>query len=101
MFAKLFEIIINMFATLIQVIVLPINLVISNTLPNFSDSIVYITSMITNVMSAIVWPLSWLPNSFKTIYAIMLTIEIAKHTIFVSTHSLIKVWEILQRIKFW
>lgn len=57
MFAKLFEIIINMFATLIQVIVLPINLVISNTLPNFSDSIVYITSMITNVMSAIVWPL--------------------------------------------
>lgn len=101
MFAKLFEIIINMVATLIQLLVLPINVVISSVLPDFSDSILYITSMLTNLMSAIVWPLSWLPNSFKTIYAIMLTIEIAKHTIFVSTHSLIKVWEILQKIKFW
>lgn len=101
MFAKLFEIIINMVATVLQLVVLPVNLLISSTLPNFSDSIIYVTSSITNIMAAIVWPLSWLPNSFKVIYALMLTLEIAKHTIFVSSRALVRVWAIFYKIKFW
>lgn len=101
MFKALFKIIIDLLATVIQIVVWPINTVISNTLPDLSDKILLVTNTLNSVFDSITWGLGILPNILVETLLFILLIEIAKHTIFVSTHTLIKVWNILQKIKFW
>ena len=101
MFKALFNIIIDLLATVIQIVVWPINTVISNTLPDLSDKILSVTNTLNSVFDSITWGLGILPNILVETLLFILLIEIAKHTIFVSTHTLIKVWNILQKIKFW
>lgn len=101
MFKALFNIIINLLATIIQIIVWPINTLISSTLPDISDKITSITSTLNSVFTSITWAVGLLPPIVIETLLFILTIEIAKHTIYVSTHTLVKVWNVLQKIKFW
>lgn len=101
MFKALFKIIIDLLATLIQIVVWPVNIVISNTLPDLSDKILSVTNTLNNVFDSITWGLGILPSILVETLLFILLVEIAKHTIYVSTHTLIKVWNILQKIKFW
>lgn len=101
MFKALFKIIIDLLATLIQIVVWPVNIVISNTLPDLSDKILSVTNTLNSVFDSITWGLGILPNILVETLLFILLVEIAKHTIYVSTHTLIKVWNILQKIKFW
>lgn len=101
MFKALFKIIIDLLATVIQIVVWPINTVISNTLPDLSDKILSVTNTLNSVFDSITWGLGILPNILVETLLFILLVEIAKHTIYVSTHTLIKVWNILQKIKFW
>lgn len=101
MFKALFKIIIDLLATVIQIVVWPINTVISNTLPDLNDKILSVTNTLNSVFDSITWGLGILPNILVETLLFILLVEIAKHTIYVSTHTLIKVWNILQKIKFW
>lgn len=101
MFKALFKIIINLLATVIQIVVWPINTVISNALPDLSDKILSVTNTLNTVFDSITWGLGILPPILVETLLFILLVEIAKHTIYVSTHTLIKVWNILQKIKFW
>lgn len=101
MFKALFNVIINMLATLIQIIVWPINSVISATLPDLSDKILAVTNSLNTMFDSITWALGVIPTPIIETALFILTIEIAKHTIFISTHALIKVWNLMQKIKFW
>lgn len=101
MFKALFNIIINMIATVIQIIVWPINEVIKTALPDLSSKILEVTNVLNNVFDSITWALGLLPNSVISTLIFIITCEIAKHTIFKSTHALIKVWNVFQKIKFW
>lgn len=101
MFKALFKIIINLLATVIQIIVWPVNTVISNALPDLSDKILSVTNTLNSVFDSITWGLGILPSILVETLLFILLVEIAKHTIYVSTHTLIKVWNILQKIKFW
>lgn len=101
MFKILFNIIINLMATIIQIVTLPLNLVITNTLPNFSNKISQVVSGVPTLFSGIYWATGLLPPGVLEVLLFIITIEIAKHTIFANTHALLKVWNILQKIKFW
>lgn len=101
MFKALFTIIINMLATVLQLICWPINQVISATMPNLSDKILSVTNTLNSVFDTITWAIGLIPNIIIETLLFILTIEIAKHTIFKSTHILSKVWNVLQKIKFW
>lgn len=101
MFKILFDIIINLLATLIQIVLTPINLVITNTLPDLSDKILQVTNGIPNLFSGLYWALGFLPPGVLPVLLFILAVEIAKHTIFISTHTLIKVWNLFQKLKFW
>lgn len=101
MFKALFNIIINMIASVIQIIVWPINQIIVNVMPDVSDKILVVTNTLNSVFDAITWGLGLLPPFLVETLLFIVTIEIAKHTIFVSTHVLIKVWNVFQKIKFW
>ena len=101
MIKLLFNFIINLLATVIQIIVFPINALIANTLPDISDKIVQVTSFLSNIFDNMTWALSIIPTPVLAVLTFIVTCEIAKHTIKVSTHSLIRVWTVLQKIKFW
>lgn len=101
MFKLLFNGITGILANLLSVICWPINQVITGILPNFSDKITYITDNLSSVFSGLTWAISILPPVVVTTLLFILTLEVAKHTIFTSTHSLIKVWNLIQKIKFW
>lgn len=101
MFKALFNIIINMIATVIQLIVWPINQIITNAMPDLSDKILQVSTTLNSVFDAISWGLGLLPSIVIEIMLFIVTIEIAKHTIYISTHTLIKVWNVFQKIKFW
>lgn len=101
MFKILFKIIINLLATVIQLIVWPINQLISATLPDLTNKIADVNSTITNVFNSMTWALGLLPPIIIETLLFIITIEIAKHTIYISTHTLVKVWNVLQKIKFW
>jgi len=101
MFKALFNIIINLLATLIQLVCLPINTVISSTMPNLSDKILEVTNVLNTLFDSITWAIGLVPDSIVTTLLFIITIEIAKHTIFLSTHTLIKIWNLFQKLKFW
>ncbi len=101
MFKALFNIIINMLASVIQIAVLPINLIITNAMPDLSSKISEVTNTINSAFTSISWALSLVPDQIVSTLLFILTIEIAKHTIYVSTHTLIKVWNLFQKLKFW
>ena len=96
-----FNIIINLLATIIQIVTLPINLAITSAMPNISNAITSATSTISTLFNSMGWILSGIPTAISTALLIILGIEIAKHTIFLSTHVLIKVWNLFQKLKFW
>lgn len=101
MFKALFNIIINLLATLVQLICFPLNLVISSALPDFSSKIDQVTSVLASVFDNMSWALGLIPPAITEVLLFILLVEVAKHTIYISTHTLIKVWNIIQKIKFW
>lgn len=101
MFKALFTGLLNLLASVIQLICWPVNQIISNALPDLSDKILAVTNTLNSVFDSITWALGLIPPLITETLLFILTIEIAKHTIYVSTHTLIKVWNVFQKIKFW
>lgn len=101
MFKLLISLIINLIATLVQVIMTPFNLVISNALPDISSRILEVTNGVPTIINYMNYALGFVPPGIIGVLLFILTCEIAKHTIFTSTHVLLKVWNIIQKIKFW
>ena len=101
MFKLLFNGITSILANLLSVICWPINQIISGVLPDFSDKLTFITDNLSSVFSGLTWAISILPPVVVSTLLFILALEVAKHTIFTSTHALIKVWNLIQKIKFW
>lgn len=101
MIQAIFKFLMNLLATVIQIIVWPINAVIEATLPDLSDKIQSVAEVFATVFNTITWATGLIPDSIVATVIFILTVEIAKHTIFTSTHTLLKVWNVLQKIKFW
>ena len=101
MIQAIFKFLLNILATLVQVVVWPINQIIVNALPDLSDKITQVTNGFNTLFSGIGWALGILPSSVLSVLIFIVSVEIIKHTIFLSTHTLTKLWTILQKIKFW
>ena len=101
MFKALFNIIINLLATLVQVVLSPLNLAVSSAFPDFTDKVSDVTNTLSTVFNGMGWALGMVPPVLLGVLIFIVTCEIAKHTVFISTHALIKVWNLFQKLKFW
>lgn len=101
MFKALFNIILNLLATLVQIVLIPLNSVITAALPDLSTKILEVTEMLSNVFNSLLWPLDLIPQSVVTTLMFFITCEIAKHSIYIGTHVVIKLWNLFQKLKFW
>lgn len=101
MFQLLFKLILNLLATLLQTLLIIPNAIISNALPDLSSKILEVTQTITGMIGNITWALGIIPAPVIAALLFIITLEIAKHSIYVLTHMFLKVWEVIQKIKFW
>lgn len=101
MFAAIMNGLINLLATLIQLICTPVNLIVTNALPGVSDFITRASNSIIDIVGYMEWAIGIIPPILIEVIAFILLCEVAKHTIFSSSHILSKVWVVLQKIKFW
>lgn len=101
MFKVLFDIILNLVATLLQIILTPLNLIISNAFPSISDTITSTASSLVTMFDGMGWAIGLIPNSLKAILITILGLEIAKHSAYVMSHVIVKVWNLVQKLKFW
>lgn len=101
MIQAIFRFLLNLLASTIQVIVWPVNQLFVTLLPDVSNKIIEVNNGISNLFSGIGWALSLLPPGILPTLIFILGVEIAKHTIWANSHMIIKVWQVLQKIKFW
>lgn len=101
MFSAIVNFFLNLVATIIQVILIPVNLIITNVLPDLTSQINQVVNGISQLFSGIGWALGLLPPGILPVLLFIITIEICKHTIWANAHMIVKVWNVLQKIKFW
>lgn len=99
------QLILNIFLTLIstvvQVVSYPINLLISELFPSVSTWIVSVNNVLDTVFNAITWGLGLIPTPIIAVLIFIIAVEIGKHTVFLSTHLLLRIWNVFQKVKFW
>lgn len=101
MFSALINFLLNLVASIIQIVLIPINAIISATLPDLTSQISQVTNGISELFTGIGWALGLLPPGILPVLLFIITIEICKHTIWANAHAITKVWLVLQKIKFW
>lgn len=100
--AKAFlKVIIGLLSTIVQIVCLPINLVMTKTMPDLSEKITFVTNNIPSYFDGVGYALSWLPGTLVGILIFIIAVEIAKYTIYLSIHGVIKIWNLFQKLKFW
>lgn len=97
----LFNLILNLVATVLQVILLPVNALFNNVFPDLSSQIQNVVNGFTQAMAQLGWVLSLIPQPVKTALLLIFTIEISIFLIMKSTKLTSKLWRLLQKIKFW
>lgn len=101
MFKALFNVIINLLASVVQIVCWPVNEVIKLALPDVSEKILQVTNSFNTIFDCMSWAIGLLHPIVIGTLLFIVAVEIAKHTIFTSTHNLLKVWNLFQKLKFW
>ena len=96
-----FNLILTLLATVLQVILLPVNSLFNNVFPGLTQNINNVVSGFSQAMSQIGWVLSLIPQPIKTSLLLIFTIEVSIIVIMKSTRLTAKLWKLLQKIKFW
>lgn len=97
----LFNLILTLLGTIIQVLLLPLNLLFEGVFPDLTTSINDIVSGFATALSGLGWAMSIIPSAIKTTLLLIFTIEIALVVIMRSTKMTAKLWKIIQKIKVW
>lgn len=97
----LFTFIINILISLVKVICVPLNLLFTTLMPNVSDKVIELTNQINDLFVGVFWGLGALPNTLIVTLLFILSIEVSRFTIYVSTLSIQWVFRLVKNIKFW
>lgn len=101
MFKALFNIILDLLATIVQLVCFPINAALTAAFPDISGMLSQVTSNISSMFGNFSWIINILPSLFFEFLLFIITVEIAKYTAYISIHGIIKVWNLFQKLKFW
>lgn len=101
MFAAIINFLLNLIGSIIQVVLIPFNTIFINALPDLTSQINQVSNGISELFKGIGWALGLLPPGILPVLVFVITIEICKHTIWANAHMIVKVWNVLQKIKFW
>lgn len=98
----LFNVLFGVIKTILNIGLSPINLLVVNLFPDFSSIISNFNSFVSTYVGSMIGYFSnLLPPITKNIIIIYLTFLISYYTISYTAHAIIKIFKIIQRIKFW
>ena len=98
----IFKVFFKIIVGLTNVILAPINGLVSHFFPDLSQVIARFNYAIqTYLGDGVTWFWSIIPDNCKTIITIYLTILIAYYTLSITVHAILKVYTIIKNIKIW
>lgn len=87
---------------LLNIVLTPINLLFTNLFPDMSLSISNFTSFCNTYISGTIgYFISILPPIFRNLLVIWFTFVISYYTIYFTYTAIVKIFGIIQKIKFW
>ena len=101
MLATVINFLLNIIGTLVQIILLPINTIVINAMPDLTDKINQVSTGISSLFNGFSWAIGLIPPTLIATLQFILVIEICKHTIWANSRSIVKIWNLLTKIKFW
>ena len=94
--------ILSLVVSIVNVILTPINSIIDSLFPNMATAINNFTNMCNSFFSSgFTWLLQFIPPLTKQMILLWLTFEIAYYGIIWGYTLVIKIYNIIQKIKFW
>lgn len=94
--------ILTIITSILNVFLLPINALFENLFPDMTSAISTFNNFVnTYVGGTLSYFFSILPPIFRGLLVIWFTFLISYYTIYFSYHALIKIWGIIQKVKFW
>lgn len=94
--------ILKIITTLLNVFLLPVNLLIENLFPDMTQAIGHFNNFVTTYLgSSLSFFFNLLPPIFKGVMILWLTFLISYYTIYYSYLAIVKIFDIIQKIKFW
>lgn len=86
----------------LDIVLLPINTLIENVFPSMANAIQTFTNFLDNVLgNNMVFFFHILPPTFRSLLVIWFTFVISYYTIYYTYLAILKIWAIIQKIKFW
>ena len=101
MLATVINFLLNIIGTLVQIILLPINTIVINAMPDLTDKINQVSTGISSLFNGFSWAIGLIPPTLIATLQFILVIEICKHTIWANSRSIVKIWNLLTKIEFW
>jgi len=96
-----FNFLLKIVMSIIQLICLPINALVSSVAPDFSSSLLTIDKALTAAYRDVSWAISLIPPTVRQALVFIFGIELAMLVVMRSTHLSAKAWAVLQKLKFW
>lgn len=98
----IFKVFFSIITSLVSIVLAPINILASSVLPDLTLIInKFNYALNTYFGRGLTWFFSILPSGVRSVVIIYLVILVSYYTITISIHGILKVYHIIQRIKFW
>lgn len=102
MFKILFEVLFSVIVSIVNIVLSPINALVSNLFPGFATMISSFNYVLNNIIGdGVSYFFSILPPNCRGFIILYLTFLISYYTISISVHGFIKVYAIIKNIKIW
>lgn len=94
--------ILKMIAKVLDIFLTPINLLIENLFPNMANAISTFINFITTYLgNGLAYFFGLLPPLFRNILVIWLTFVIGYYGVYYTYVGILKIWNVIQKLKFW
>lgn len=94
--------ILKLLIMILNIVLLPINALIENIFPDMASAIQTFTNFLNNVVgNNMAYFFHLFPPIFRNLLVIWFTFVIAYYSIYYTYKGILKIWEIIQKIKFW
>lgn len=98
----IFKVFFSIITALVNIVLIPINALVSNFLPDLSLIISKFNYVLNNYLGrGLSWFFHILPSGVRSLVLIYIVILISYYTITLTIHGILKVYHIIQKIKFW
>lgn len=98
----IFNVLYKVIQSILNIILMPVNLLVVNLFPDFSSMITNFNNGVSRYIGGgISYFSSLLPPITKYVIVLYLTFLVSYYTISYSAHAIIKIFTIIKRIKFW